>query len=119
MGTGVCKDDEVIRIADEIARGQGRPFAKRTKPAVLAEINRINSKVRGIIQYSQCCTWVNVAMKKHSRRLQLTAMRRLKQYKGKWILNQLLSAVAFRDVFDFLRDLVNLPLQSVPVWNRS
>ena len=48
-------------------------------------INRINSKIRGIIQYNQCCTWVNISMRKYSRWLQLTAMRRLKQYKGKWI----------------------------------
>lgn len=33
----------------------------------------------------QCCTWVNIAMQKHSRKLQLAARRRLKQYNGKWI----------------------------------
>ena len=56
-----------------------------SREQLIGEINRINSKVRGIIQYNQCCTWVSVAMDKHGRRLQLVAMRRLKQYKGKWI----------------------------------
>ena len=56
-----------------------------SREQLIGEINRINSKLRGIIQYNQCCTWVNISMNKHSRWLQLTAMRRLKQYKGKWI----------------------------------
>ncbi len=56
-----------------------------SREQLIGEINRINSKVRGIIQYNQCCTWVSVSMDKHGRRLQLAAMRRLKQYKGKWI----------------------------------
>ena len=56
-----------------------------SREQLIGEINRINSKVRGIIQYNQCCTWVSVAMGKHGRRLQLAAKRRLKQYKGKWI----------------------------------
>ena len=42
-------------------------------------------QVRGIIQYYQCCTWVNIAMGKYSKRLQFAVKRRLKQYKGKWI----------------------------------
>ena len=56
-----------------------------SREQLIGEINRINSKVRGIIQYNQCCTWVSVSMDKHGRRLQLAAMRRLKQYTGKWI----------------------------------
>lgn len=49
------------------------------------QINRINSQVRGLIQYYQCCSWANISMKKYSRRLQLVAKTRLKQYNGKWI----------------------------------
>ena len=45
----------------------------------------LHSKIRGVIQYSQGCTWASVAMQKHGRRLQLAQMRRLKQYTGKWI----------------------------------
>ena len=56
-----------------------------SREQLIGEINRINSKIRGLIQYNQCCTWVSVAMAKHSRRLQLAEKHRLRQYKGKWI----------------------------------
>lgn len=49
------------------------------------EINLINSKLRGLINYYDNCTWVSIAMNVHSRRVCLTAMRWLKRYKGKWI----------------------------------
>lgn len=52
---------------------------------LINEINRINSQIRGAIQYYQCCTWVSMALQKHSQRLQLIAKSCLKQYKGKWI----------------------------------
>ena len=58
---------------------------KSSREQVIHEINRINSMIRGLVNYYSNCTWVSVAMKKHSRYLQLAAMRRLKQYKGKWI----------------------------------
>ena len=38
MGAGVCDDDEVIRIADKITRGQGRSLTKRIALGVLASI---------------------------------------------------------------------------------
>ncbi len=56
-----------------------------SKEQFIGEINRINSQVRGVIQYYQCCTWVNVAVKQYSHRLQMVAKKRLKQYGGKWI----------------------------------
>ena len=52
---------------------------------LIAEMNRINSKIRGIINYYQCCTWVAVSMKKYGHWLQRLEKARLKQYKGKWI----------------------------------
>lgn len=52
---------------------------------LIDEINRVNSQLRGVIQYYQCCTWVSVIMDKYARKLQLAASRRLKQYNGKWI----------------------------------
>jgi group II intron reverse transcriptase/maturase len=52
---------------------------------LIQEINRINSMIRGIVNYYSNCTWVNIAMRKHARRLQLIAMRKFKRYKGKWI----------------------------------
>ena len=77
--------DRLKRKVDQIAEEIKNIPECYSRELLISEINRINSKVRGIIQYNQCCTWVNVAMEKHGRRLQLTAMRRLKQYKGKWI----------------------------------
>lgn len=73
------------RKADEIAEDIKKIPRNYSREKMIGEINRINSKIRGLIQYYQCCTWINVSMKKHSRRLQFTAIRRLKQYKGKWI----------------------------------
>lgn len=56
-----------------------------SREEVIHEINLINSKIRGLINYYQCCTWVNIAMNKHQHRLTLVARRRLKQYKGKMV----------------------------------
>ena len=72
------KVDAVAEAIKKIPRNYSRE-------QLIGAMNRINSQIRGIIQYYQCCTWVNIAMKKHSRRLQLIAKRRLKQYRGKWI----------------------------------
>jgi len=77
--------DRLKRKVDQIAEEIKNIPECYSREQLIGEINRINSKVRGIIQYNQCCTWVSVAMGKHARRLQLTSMRRLKQYKGKWI----------------------------------
>jgi len=73
------------RKVDEIAVDIKKIPGNYSREQLIGEINRINSKIRGLIQYYQCCTWVSVAMDKYGRRLQLIAMRRLKQYRGKWI----------------------------------
>jgi len=73
------------RKVDAIAESIKKIPRNYSREQLIGEINRINSQIRGIIQYHQCCTWVNIAMKKHSRRLQLIAKHRLKQYRGKWI----------------------------------
>ena len=73
------------RKVDEIAENIKKIPRNYSREQMIAAINRINSQVRGIIQYYQCCTWVNISMQKYSRRLQLTAKSRLKQYKGNWI----------------------------------
>lgn len=65
---------EIKAIPDHYSREQ-----------LIEAINGINSKVRGLINYYNNCTWVNPAMKEFSRQMQLTAMRKLKRYKGKWI----------------------------------
>ncbi len=77
--------DRLKRKVDEIAENIRKIPENYSRERLLHEINRINSQLRGIIQYYQCCTWVNIAMRKHSRRLLLLAKRRLRQYNGKWI----------------------------------
>ena len=77
--------DRLRRKTDKIAHDIKKIPHYYSREQMVDAINRINSQIRGIIQYYQCCTWVNIAMKKHSRRLQFVARRRLTQYKGKWI----------------------------------
>ena len=73
------------RKVDKIAYDIKKIPRNYSREQMIGAINRINSQIRGLIQYYQCCTWVNISMNKHSRRLQLVAKTRLKQYKGKWI----------------------------------
>ena len=73
------------RKANKIAEDIKKIPRNYSREQLIDAINRINSQIRGVIQYYQCCTWVNVAMRKYGRQLQFAAMRRLKQYKGKWI----------------------------------
>lgn len=77
--------DRLKRKVDTIAMAIKKIPGNYSKEQMIHAINHINSQIRGIIQYYQCCTWVNIAMQKHSRRLLLVAKSRLKQYKGKWI----------------------------------
>ena len=77
--------DRLKQKVDKITENIKKIPACYSKEQVIGEINRINSQIRGVIQYYQCCTWVNIAMRKHSRRLILVAKSRLKRYKGKWI----------------------------------
>jgi group II intron reverse transcriptase/maturase len=77
--------DRLKRKAEKIAEDIKKIPRNYSREQMIGAINRINSQIRGIIQYYQCCTWVNISMRKYSRWLQLTAMRRLKQYNGKWI----------------------------------
>ena len=77
--------ERLKRRADKIAEDIKKIPGNYSREQMVGAINRINSQIRGIIQYYQCCTWVNIAMQKHSRKLQLAARRRLKQYNGKWI----------------------------------
>ena len=77
--------DRLRRKTDKIAHDIKKIPHYYSREQMVDAINRINSQIRGIIQYDQCCTWVNISMKKYSRRLQFVARRRLTQYKGKWI----------------------------------
>ena len=77
--------DRLRRKTDKIAHDIKKIPHYYSREQMVDAINRINSQIRGIIQYYQCCTWVNISMKKYSRRLPFVARRRLTQYKGKWI----------------------------------
>ena len=70
---------------DKIAEDIRKIPHSYSREQMIDAINHINSKIRGVIQYYECCTWVNIDMREHAYRLQRVAMRRLKQYKGKWI----------------------------------
>ena len=77
--------ERLQRKVDSIAESIKKIPRNFSKEQFIWEINRINSQVRGIIQYYQCCTWVSVALRRHSHRLQMIAKDRLKQYSGRWI----------------------------------
>ena len=77
--------DRLKREVDEIAESIKHIPRNCSREQVLDAINRVNSQIRGTIQYYQCCTWVYGSMKQHNQRLKLIEMRRLKQYKGEWI----------------------------------
>ena len=77
--------DRLKRKTDEITESIKKIPRCYSREKLIDEINRINSKIRGLVQYYQCCTWVNIAMQKYVHKIQLAAARRLKQYKGKWI----------------------------------
>lgn len=77
--------ERLQRKVDSIAESIKKIPRNFSKEQFIGEINCINSQVRGIIQYYQCCTWVSVALRRHSHRLQMIAKDRLKQYSGRWI----------------------------------
>lgn len=72
---------KVSKIAAEI---KAIPY-DYSREQVIREINRINSMIRGVLNYYSSCTWVNIAMRKYAHYLQQVAMQRLKQYKGERI----------------------------------
>jgi len=50
---------KVDKIAEDIRKIPNH----YSKEQLIDAINRVNSQVRGVIQYYQCCTWVNAAIK--------------------------------------------------------
>lgn len=73
------------RKVDEITAEWRKIPLSASREKIIHELNLINSKIRGLINYYDNCTWVNAAMKKFSRKLEYAAKRRLKQYKAKII----------------------------------
>ena len=56
---------------DSITRDIKKIPRETSREKLIDEINRINSRIRGVIQYYQCCTWVSVSMDKYARKVQL------------------------------------------------
>ena len=77
--------DRLKRKVDKITEEIKKIPQEYSKEQMIGAINRINSEIRGVIQYYQCCSWVNIAMKKYTLKLARAGMRRLKRHKGKWI----------------------------------
>ena len=55
------------------------------KNKLIHAINVVNSKIRGIINYYEGCTWVYLVLKKYSQVLTWAGYRALKDNGGKWI----------------------------------
>lgn len=72
------KVDAILKEIKEIPRHYSRE-------EIVKEITRINSEIRGLVNYYSNCTWVSMAMKKHDHLLQRAAKRRLGRYKSEWI----------------------------------
>ncbi len=120
------KVDEIVESIKKIPRNYNRE-------KMIDAINRINSKIRGLIQYYQCCTWVNIAMKKYARKLSWAAIRRLKQYKGKWIpanqtqnlprvhqeYKQKIPAIKYHDIYIGITELTFCRWQKTPGKNQE
>jgi group II intron reverse transcriptase/maturase len=58
-------------------------FGSKRREKIIHDINLVNSKIRGLINYYSNCTWVNIAMSKYAQMLLQTAKRRLKRDSGK------------------------------------
>jgi len=54
------------------------------KNQLIHQINLINSQIRGICQYYQAATWVNIDLRKYAIRLGYAAYKTLKPHGGKW-----------------------------------
>lgn len=55
------------------------------KKQLIHQINLVNSKIRGLCQYYQPATWVNIDMTKYADMLKYAAYKALKPHGGKWI----------------------------------
>lgn len=56
-----------------------------SKEQLMREIYTFNAAIRGIIQYYQGTTWVNIALRKYAHNLRTKAMRILEKYGGIWL----------------------------------
>jgi len=125
--------DRLKQKVDKVAENIKKIPQNYSREQLINEINRINSQIRGIIQYYQCCTWVNITMRKYGRRLQLICNSRLRQYKGKWIpanqvqnlprvhqpYKQRIPSVKYRDIYVGFTSLTFCKWEKTPQKNQS
>lgn len=52
---------------------------------LIHEINSVNAMIRGLIQYYQCTTWVNIILRKYAFNLKWKAKMILRKYGGIWL----------------------------------
>lgn len=55
------------------------------KNQLIHQINLVNSQIRGLCEYYQAATWVNIDLAKYANSLLTTAYKTLKQHGGDWI----------------------------------
>jgi group II intron reverse transcriptase/maturase len=61
-----------------------KPGTKREREDLLDGINRVNSMIRGVVQYYEAATWVNIELSKYAASLAYTAYKALKPHGAKW-----------------------------------
>jgi RNA-directed DNA polymerase len=57
----------------------------KTVDDTIDDITLINSKIRGLINYYETSTWVNIVLRKYSRSLIYYSYTKLKKHGGKWV----------------------------------
>ncbi|WP_078557084.1 group II intron reverse transcriptase/maturase [Bacillus alkalicellulosilyticus] len=78
--------DNLKRKVKEIHRDIRKTRNFRDKEQLVHNVNLINSKIRGLINYYQMSTWVNKSLNKYDDMLTYAAYKTLKRNKiGKWI----------------------------------
>ena len=72
---------KIKQLHEKIRQLRHRPNTQ----IAIADISKINSIIRGIIEYYQIATFVNIALKKYARVIRIAAFRSLKGFGVKWI----------------------------------
>lgn len=78
-----AKINEIRQVTQKLKKF--KPKTKGGKERLVDGINKVNSMIRGVIQYYQAATWVNIALRKYAYSLKYTAYRALKGHGGKWV----------------------------------
>lgn len=73
------------RKAEEIKKNLLAIPKNVSKEIVVDAIHKVNSQIRGLINYYQATTWVSVAMKRYREPINRTARKALKKYSAKWV----------------------------------